>query len=244
MGLTIHYSLKAGHISTDDARALVRQLRAAALDLPFDEVGEIVELPEGSRFPAKSEVAQDARLLALRAARPIILTVDGQEHGEFVSPTEMIAFVASPAEGSEAACFGLAQYPSTVIIDDKCVPTDLDGWRWWAFCKTQYASNPSLGGIKQFLRCHLGIVAMLDKAKEIGILDEVHDEGGYWGKRDVAALVKEIGRWNAMVAGAVGQLQDQLEAAGRDRRSMISAITEFPDFERLEAEGRAGEAES
>jgi len=93
------------------------------------------------------------------------------------------------------------------------------------------------------LRCHLGIVALLDKAKELGILDEVHDEGGYWEKRDVAALVKEVGSWNTMVAGFVGRLSDHLEAAGRDRRSMVSAITEFPDFERLEAEGRTGEEE-
>jgi len=67
------------------------------------------------------------------------------------------------------------------------------------------------------------------------------DEGGYLEKRDVAALVKEIGKWNAVVAGAVGQLQDHLEAAGQDRRSMMSAIKEFPDFERLEAKGRSGE---
>ena len=66
-------------------------------------------------------------------------------------------------------------------------------------------------------------------AKEIGILDEVKDEGGYWEKRDVAALVKEIGRWNKMVAGFVGRLTDQMEAAGQDRRSMMTAITEFPD---------------
>ena len=43
MGLTIHYQLA----TTGDeahARKLVRQLRQAALDLPFQHVGEIVEL--------------------------------------------------------------------------------------------------------------------------------------------------------------------------------------------------------
>jgi hypothetical protein len=95
--------------------------------------------------------------------------------------------------------------------------------------------------MKQFLRCHLGVVSLLDAAKEIGILDEVKDEGGYWEKRDVAALVKEIGRWNKMIAGFVGRLNDHLEKEGHDRRSMMSAITEFPDFEHLEAEGREDE---
>jgi hypothetical protein len=54
-------------------------------------------------------------------------------------------------------------------------------------------------------------------------------------------LVKEIARWNAMVAVFVGRLNDHMEKAGRDRRSVASEITEFPDFEHLEAEGRAGE---
>lgn len=55
----------------------------------------------------------------------------------------------------------------------------------------------------------------------------------------MAALVKEIGRWNEMVAGFVGRLSDHLEAVGHDRRSTVSAIMEFPNFEHLEAEGRA-----
>ena len=135
----------------------------------------------------------------------------------------------------------MGRYPSTISRGGETIPTDLDGWRWWAFCKTQYASNPSLGGVKQFLRRHLGVVALLDKAKELGILDEVKDEGGYWEKRDAEALVKEIARWNKMVAGLVGRLNDHMERAGRDRRSAASAISEFPDFEHLEAEGRAGE---
>lgn len=85
------------------------------------------------------------------------------------------------------------------------------------------------------------MIHLLDKAKTLGILEQVLDEGGYWEKRDVALLVKEIGRWNAMVAGAVGRLQDHLEQGGVDRRQIISEITSFPDFEHLEADGRAGE---
>ncbi|MCW5550892.1 MAG: hypothetical protein KIS67_01875 [Verrucomicrobiae bacterium] len=42
MGLTIHYQLAA---TGDEARAreLVRQLRQAALDLPFQHVGEMLK---------------------------------------------------------------------------------------------------------------------------------------------------------------------------------------------------------
>jgi hypothetical protein len=42
MGLTIHYELAATGDEAN-ARKLVQQLRQAALDLPFQHVGEIVE---------------------------------------------------------------------------------------------------------------------------------------------------------------------------------------------------------
>ena len=45
MGLTIHYELKKPNCRTRDAAlAAVAQLRDRALKLPFESVGEIVEL--------------------------------------------------------------------------------------------------------------------------------------------------------------------------------------------------------
>ncbi|MFB3893513.1 MAG: hypothetical protein ACE15C_15985 [Phycisphaerae bacterium] len=78
MGLTIHYSFKAGQVSTGEARALVRKLRSAALDLPFDEVGEIVDRLEGSSSPAEEEVDPSRRGLPITGSMPLIFTVDGQ----------------------------------------------------------------------------------------------------------------------------------------------------------------------
>ncbi len=43
MGLTIHYDLHADPCPPTQARQLVEQLRQRALDLPFGEVGDIVE---------------------------------------------------------------------------------------------------------------------------------------------------------------------------------------------------------
>ncbi len=50
-------------------------------------------------------------------------------------------------------------------------------------------------------------------------------------------LANEVGEWNSMLAGLVGQLKDQF---GSD---FIAPITEFPDFEHLEADGRSGSPE-
>lgn len=44
MGLTIYYSLHSASRTPAKARQLVGQLRQKALDLPFKEVGEIVEV--------------------------------------------------------------------------------------------------------------------------------------------------------------------------------------------------------
>ena len=49
----------------------------------------------------------------------------------------------------------------------------LKGWSWLSFCKTHYASDPRCGGLPNFLRCHLGVVALLDEAKNLGILGTV-----------------------------------------------------------------------
>jgi len=44
MGLTIHYALKSDTRSPKKARELIAWLRGRALDLPLDEVGDIIEL--------------------------------------------------------------------------------------------------------------------------------------------------------------------------------------------------------
>src|SRR5207248_6808050 len=105
---------------------------------------------------------------------------------------------------------------------------------WRSFCKTQYASNPSTGDVENFLRCHLSVIRLLDHAQHLGMLHEVCDEGGYWERRDVQALVKEVGEWNAAIASFVGGFKDLI-----GDRDVQAEITKFPNFEHLEAEGRA-----
>ena len=115
-----------------------------------------------------------------------------------LAPTRVIAFSTWPGEGCEEANFGLCHYPRFLCVErhgrKRRIPTKLPGWSWRSFCKTQYASNPECGGVENFLRCHLLVVTMLDHAKELGILEHVSDEGGYWEKRDAEALVKRVGR--------------------------------------------------
>jgi hypothetical protein len=125
-------------------------------------------------------------------------------------------------------------------------------WSYSTFCKTQYASDPSCGGIPNFVRCHLCVVHLLDRIAELPTTEmRINDEGKYgrsyytddpwakervytWhdGKYSFKALVEEVGEWNGMMAAMFGGLKD---AVGD---GVESPIASFPDFERLEFKGR------
>ena len=242
MGLTIHYSFKA---QGDEARArtLMQALHQAAQDLPFKELGELVELSgdqcdynrRGRDDPLRwllIQAEQGVEIVSRRRAR------GGPSHRAWqnVPPIRLIAFTAWPGEGCEESNFGLGQYPAVVASAEGPLQTNLSGWHWSSFCKTQYASNPNCGGVPHFLQCHLTVIALLDQARNLGCLERVSDEGGFWEKRNLPALVQEIGSWNEMIAAFGGKLKDLL---GGGQLEVRSAITHYPNFEQLEAAGES-----
>ena len=77
---------------------------------------------------------------------------------------------------------------------------------------------------------------LLDFAKTLGILAEVTDESDYWINRDPQALRQTIEQWNQMIAGFVGEMKDSIPST-----NVQAPITEYPDFEHLEAKGRKQE---
>jgi hypothetical protein len=240
MGLTIHYSLKAPG-SDAQARKLVNALHQTAQDLPFKQLGQVVDLA-GDQCDADKRSSDDRlRWLLIQATgsaefKPQDRTRNaGYSTWYNVVPSRLIAFDTWPGKGCEAANFGLGQYPAVIQTNHGPLRTGLSGWRWSSFCKTQYASSPKCGGGANFLRCHLTVIAMLDRAKAVGCLDNVSDEGGFWEKRNLPALVEEIGSWNEMIAGFGGLLKDLV---GDGPLRVESAITEYPNFERLEAAGQ------
>src|SRR5262245_12873636 len=234
MGLTIHYQLEAQTRSARQARQLVERLRQRALDLPFQEVGDLIDVSGEAADFRKRGQDDPLRWLLLQAEG----TVPRGNGHYFVTPKRVIAFSTWPGEGCEEANFGLAVYPGTVQVGDrwprrrKRVRTGLAPWSWSSFCKTQFSSNPRHGGVEHFLRCHLSVVRLLDHAAGLGLLKEVHDEGGYWQGRDLKALASEVGEWNSMMAGWAGRLRDAFGEA------VSAEITNFPDFEHREAQGR------
>ena len=233
MGLTVHYKLQSNTRSAKQARQLVEQLRKRALDLPFAEVGEeVVEVKGDACAFDKYDHDHPLRWLLIQAGQ----YVEREGIHYTVMPKHVIAFSTHPGQGCEEANFGLCIYPGVLNITDprtgqnRRLQTELKGWCWSSFCKSQYATQH---GVEHFIRCHLLVIKMLDHAKELGILSSVSDEGDYWEKRDVKALAQEVGEWNEHIAGLVGQMKDLI---GGDK--VEAPITGFGNFEHLEAKGR------
>jgi hypothetical protein len=244
MGLTIHYQLAA----TGDeahARKLVQQLRQAALDLPFAHIGEIVEF-RGDQCDWKQRANDDPhRWLLIQAHTDIALAVTPAERRRGVRreievlPQHVIAFETKPGKGCEPANFGLCKFPGEVSHPQLGkLRTKLKGWSWDSFCKTHYASDPRYGGLPNFLRCHLGVVALLDQAQSLGVLRKVSDEGELWETRSLERLTKEIDEQSAMLAGLLGGLKDAMGHAPGGAGGVEAPIAEYPNFEHLEAEGQ------
>lgn len=318
VGLTIHYTLKSKLTDAKQVKRIVHQMRQLALDLPFEEVGEIVDLngkqcdTEARRKELQNGDEKNESLFWLLIQAGKSVQCPWNKHvSQTVNPTRIIAFDTWPGPGNEAANLGLCLYPAEIEWEYKpeddqrfqatpeegfgwhhfswrkwekhckrvgrtgehgrCplpaafnevrkVPTKLAGWYWRSFTKTQYASDPTCGGIPNFLRCHISVITLLDRiAKLPGMKVTVDDEGKFGpstysddykeayeagrkptysrhkGKYNPAALANEVGEWNSMIAGFSGALSDAL--AGTEIQ-LEAPIKDFPDFERLEFRGQ------
>lgn len=209
MGLTIHYSLRSTTRSPRRARELVAQLRSRALDLPFERVDDIVEL-KGSECDFQQHGDDSPHRWLLIQARQFVPDPRDEGCRYSVNPSQVIAFSTWPGQGCEEANFGLCRFPATIEVGrwmKRMIRTHLGPWCWGSFCKTEYASRPDCGGVPNFIRCHLAVIAMLRHAQCLGILDEVYDEGDFWQCQDVPALARAVGQWNETIAREVAALR-------------------------------------
>jgi hypothetical protein len=252
MGLTIHYTLALpGKPSLVSVKSTIGALRQKCLDLPFQEVGELLDLDGDACDPEKQQ-DQSLRWFLIQAGVFTHFDFDSrgkprkadqlnrEVHTFKVPAARIIGFTTYPGPGCEMANVGLRLTPKTVKIpaigDHDSGELKLSGgWGWSSFCKTQYASSSIEGGsLENFLRCHLAVVAMLDDARELGFETSVSDEGGFYDSRNLDALCKNLESYNEIVAGFAGMLKD----AVANPQQLSSPILNSPEFERLEMKGR------
>lgn len=229
MGLTISYDLKTDLKRPQDVHHLVEAMRQHALDLSFKEVDEIKEF-KGSTTGWEDRDDLD-RVLKFRCGA---MMIDGTNLCP-APPKHSIVFSTWPGEGCEPAIFGFCRYPAHVKLPSgKKQATGKLGWCLYSFCTTQYASDPKYGGVENFVRCHLCVIKMLDFIRQTGLATvTIEDGSGYWEHRSLETLVKEIGKWNVFMAGAISVFRSWTEGEG----TFVAPITEYQNFEHLEAKG-------
>jgi hypothetical protein len=162
MGLTIHYTLKS---KQDNAEQTVHKMRQLALDLPFEEVSEIVDL-QGEQCDTEARRAELKNGDEKNESLDWLLIQTGESVqcpwnkriSRTLNPTRIIGFDTWPGPGSEAANFGLCQYPAEVEWeytpeDDQrfqSAPKEGFGWhlfdwrKWDRHCKRNHAFTRSL----------------------------------------------------------------------------------------------------
>ena len=232
MELTIHYKLTTDRTEVESIRDLVRDIRQLALQLPFQAVEDFVEF---ERAQCQYDDQDDPqRWLKIQAGRYL----EHENCSYRVISLHIIAFTTVPGDGSEPANIGFARFADAVQIEragrKQQLRTNMPGWSWGSFCKTQYASDPECGGVANFVRCHLCVVNLLDAMQKRRLVTvKVNDESDYWDHRDLRKLAETVGEWNQMIAAIAGQFKDALSGV-----EVQAPITTFPDFEHLEAKGQ------
>lgn len=216
MGLHLNWELRLpGSLSREEVIVYVRDLRAHALTLGFDEISPLLDQVE----PDNIETLRGYFWLwAKIIARPNP-ELDSTLLGDV--PTA-VGFGIHPGRRCEAANFG---FMHRVEPDGSNAE-----WFWHHCCKTQYASAVSWDHL---IHCHTSLVALLDYAIERGIDVVVRDEGHYWETRDTVRLIAEVDYMNKVVAALAGRLGDAIERTGH---AVGAPIFEHREFEHLEME--------
>ena len=165
MSTTLNFSFANRNGSVTDIHQIIERLHDKALQLPFKTVGEIVDL-SGDEVTATHGPDDPIKTLLRKAQR------DGKRL------VRVIGFVAKLGDGEGAAAIALAMYSEGQTE-----------WSWKSICQTWVSGTKTCGGIPNFLRCHLAVVALLDCASGLGIEVEVSGAADFGRKRDVTSLL-------------------------------------------------------
>lgn len=216
MGLDIFYDLHAPDgWDSNRVRKTLTKAREFALGLGFAEVGPVE--PNDPEHPVSICLKRHSKKYAF-------LSVEAKRGWRFRT---------WPGEGCETAFFGLCRFPSHLEKDGRSFATGYGkGWHYHTWCKTQYADVISR---EHFLKCHLGVIRILDFLKEAGLKVGARDGGDYWKTRDLKRLAAKLDEMHCLVAAVTGAFKD---ASEKMTGQVISPITGKKNFEHLEARGR------
>lgn len=222
MGLHLCYRLTLpGKTSVPEVRAKVEALKKFASTIGFDAVlgpteytlDELVEEPDH------------------RELVPILVRTMAGDQPDFygigsADPCVMV-FLVAPGRRCEPAVFGFIAPGSRAKYEDSEDDLSPGEWFWSGACKTQYASVISNDHL---IKCHVGLVRVLEFAASLGIGVSVEDETGYWEHRSTAKLIAAVDDMNRIIARLAGALSDRMG----EQHDLQAPIFEHSEFEHLE----------
>ncbi len=227
MGLTIHYKI------TPRQRIDARRAQSIAAAAHDAVAGLTKDSPYAHLSDLKPADPEDP-WLECRFFRKVDTHTT---RGFCVPPLRGFYFDLDRAQDCETARFGLCEYPATFRGEDgRRLRTGIGGWRFHAFCKTQYAS---LHGWEPFFASHKLVIEAALVWGKVGCDVTLIDEGNYWPGENVEELRVSLNTMNGIVAALGGAMKDAADDGGSSIQSPIFA---HPRFEHLETEGMAAHA--
>src|SRR5690349_3356937 len=175
MGLHLCYRMTLpGSTSIEEVRAKAMTLKEFASTLGFEAV------------LGPSEYTLDELLEEHdhREIIPLIVSTMAGDHPDFYGIGSgdpcVFAFVVAPGRQCEPALFGFIAPGTRATYEDSDDDLCPGEWFWSGARKTQYASIVSNDHL---IKCHVGLVRVLEHAASLGITVSVEDETGYWEHR-------------------------------------------------------------
>lgn len=171
MGGSIHFSLHLDRKHADRIGEIAASIAKLARELGFAEVDD----PRHLVGPACNVDDTPEPGLAW-----VLIQAQRQVDNQVLVPEEIHVVRTVPGAGCEPANIGLSRY------------VDTPDWTWTGQCKTRHAAEPGVGGVDNYVRCHVALCALLAKLQDLGVTVDVRDEAGYWTDRDAAALAERV----------------------------------------------------
>ena len=213
MGLTVGFEFEFRG-SEKDAREKLFYIRDKVKKLPVEDVGLLVTLDWKHGTKDVNEQIGWMKIQYTRSVR--------KSDGCWMStrPEVGYGFVINVGAGCEPMNIALTRLKRESIFKGK------------AFCKDQYA--------KDFIKCHLLIISILDICKDEGILKSVEDEGGYWDSRDLSVLAENINA-STMVLEQFSKMLKQMAPPGVEIVSAVDKSKNYVCIDKREEKGGVDE---
>lgn len=168
--------LFAFEAAQEHARQVIEDLHAFAPKCDLTEISNVYDI-ESECLPLTDQDTDPIKSLKIDA----IMKIKVLGRAILVSPIKIIAFSSKMPNGRHMR-LGLAFYPEKVVLpSDRSVldVSTLGSTSWESLAYTSAGDNVDLN-----IRSHRACISMLKHANDLGALEKVIDDTGFWDQQD------------------------------------------------------------